>query len=252
MTDKNSMRTRVDRVLPALHALDREWVADLTAIPTDGHPVAAPTIAQCRLAPRTREVTWGKSERSLPAPVTLLEWLIRNLETPVGGWPNTSAKVHRKRMALAARDKGVTLEALDLLNNHPNATKGWWILEGPSRPDAYLETPDAIVVIEGKRTEPGPTTSTEYMPIRHQLLRHIDAAWDKRGQRQVFGMFIVEGDSRGAAPALWRDAARAEWNDDILVRSLPHRSADERQAIGQCVLGVTTWQEVVRVFGLQT
>jgi hypothetical protein len=141
-------------------------------------------------------------------------------------------------------------DALRQLSENPSAAKGWWILEGPSRPDAYLETPDAIIVVEGKRTEPGPTTHTEYMTGRHQLLRHMDAAWDTRGHRHVFGLFIVEGDSNGDVSQLWSNAALATWDDSAIKTSLPHRTIHEQSAMTAGVLGVTTWQAVVRAFGL--
>lgn len=126
----------------------------------------------------------------------------------------------------------------------------WCVLEGPSQPDAYLETPELLVVIEGKRTEHGPTTHTSWMPVRHQMLRHIDCAWEIRGDRPVFGFFIVEGDDQGAIPPEWVEFARATVEPDAVAKSLPHRTADERSAIAEAFLGVTTWQIVCETFGI--
>lgn len=39
------------------------------------------------------------------------------------------------------------------------------VLEGRSSPDVWLATPRAVVVIEGKRTENGPTTHTSFMGV---------------------------------------------------------------------------------------
>jgi hypothetical protein len=78
-----------------------------------------------------------------------------------------------------------------------------------------IETPDALIVIEGKRTESGATIDTTWLTGRHQIWRHIDAAWEIRGRRQVFGFFIVEGeDPDGRLPftdvtlLAWPSAAR--------------------------------------------
>jgi hypothetical protein len=35
------------------------------------------------------------------------------------------------------------------------------VLEGPSQPDVYLETGDAIIVIEGKGRDPGLSSSRD-------------------------------------------------------------------------------------------
>lgn len=43
--------------------------------------------------------------------------------------------------------------------------RGWHVLEGPTYPDVFVETRDALVVVEGKRTEAGPTTSTSGLRV---------------------------------------------------------------------------------------
>ena len=126
---------------------------------------------------------------------------------------------------------------------------GWHILEGPSYPDVLLETPDALIVVEGKRTESAPTTHTTFMEGRHQIWRHIDAAWEVRGRRAVFGLFIVEGQGEAPeVPAVWTAAVASAKSDAVLASSFPHRSAVERSAIAQCLLGATTWQRVCAEF----
>ena len=112
-------------------------------------------------------------------------------------------------------------------------------------------TPDALVVIEGKRTETGPTTSTTWMPVRHQMLRHMDAAWEVRGDRRVYGLFIVEA-MRGSntVPAHWVQAAEDTLAPAAVSGSLPHRSPAEREGIVQGFLGGTTWQAVCVEFGV--
>jgi hypothetical protein len=121
------------------------------------------------------------------------------------------------------------------------------MFEGPTSVDAYLETPELIVLVEGKRTERGPTTHTTYMSIRHQILRNLDAAWDMRGRRAVVAMFIVEGKGDGGeVPNNWQEFATATTSADALAGSLPHRGCEERAAIADGFLGVTTWQAVCR------
>jgi hypothetical protein len=144
------------------------------------------------------------------------------------------------------------MEALALLQTRPSG-QAWHILEGHTYPDVFLATPDALVVIEGKRTEAGPTTSTTWMPVRHQMLRHMDAASEIRGDRRVYGFFIVEAARESnAVPAHWVQAAEDTLAPAAVSGSLPHRSPAEREDIVQGFLGVTTWQAVCGTFGLDS
>jgi len=108
-------------------------------------------------------------------------------------------------------------------------------------------------VIEGKRTEPFPTLSTKWMPVRHQMLRHLDCAWEIRGKKEVYGFFIVEGDGEADAydvPQRWIEASKDTISDKALKGSLPHRNPDEIEKITKCFLGITTWQAVCGEFGI--
>jgi hypothetical protein len=124
------------------------------------------------------------------------------------------------------------------------------VLEGPSYPDVYLETERTIVVVEGKRTEREPTTSTTWMAQRHQMLRHIDAAWDGRGAKDIYGLLIVEGADDGTVAEPWRSYPATLRGNAVLAASLPHRRDDERAAMARAFLGVTTWRRVCDRFGL--
>jgi hypothetical protein len=136
------------------------------------------------------------------APAGLLAWLLENQ-------PNVDG-AGGKRGRLVARDPATTAEARDLLGwrDAKGTHRAWFVFEGPTSVDAYLETPELIVLIEGKRTERGPTTHTTYMPVRHQLLRNLDAAWDIRDDRETVAMFIVEGKGDGnEVPNDWQEFA---------------------------------------------
>jgi hypothetical protein len=117
----------------------------------------------------------------------------------------------------------------------------------------YLVAQDALVVIEGKRTEPTTTTDTTWLKGRHQIWRHLDAAWEIRGRRAVYGFFIVESEvdsSDGSAPEHWRSAGAECLAPEVLRSSFPHRSEDEAHAISRCYLGVTTWRYVCERFNI--
>ena len=247
---RNSSKTRVAPVFQALEARgheDRQWVSrlldlaasdDRTERPWHGQDV---TVESCYYEP---------NERHLDPPVALLSWLIRNLPSEARSIQGTDV-TSKERRRLASRDPATIERALGLLRRSRSG-RGWHILEGPTYPDMVLMTPDALVVVEGKRTEAAPTTSTTWMPGRHQMLRHLDAAWEIRGGRSVYGCFIVEaipGDGVDV-PGVWREAAEATRSDSAIAGSLPHRSPEEQAAIVSGFLGVTTWQAVVARFKL--
>lgn len=137
----------------------------------------------------------------MTAPVGLLHWLIENCTPPPTEAAFGSGATRDRRLALLNRDAAAAAEARRALQQSGTARSCT-----PSRARAnqtFTSRPTIeVVVIEGKRTEPGPTTSTTWMPVRHQMLRHIDAAWDTRGTRRVIGLMIVEAaEGSTAVPA---------------------------------------------------
>lgn len=183
-------------------------------------------------------------------PTSLLAWLVENLkpQTNNDAWGEEEAR--RKREALVRKDPAVIAEALARLKGRPGE-RDWDVLEGASQPDVFLETDEVVVVIEGKRTEGGPTMATTWMPVRHQMLRHLDAAWEIKGGRATYG-FIMEADADhpGDIPPAWKDFAQATVSPEALGGSLPHRTPQEQVRIAEAFLGVTTWQAVCARFDI--
>lgn len=247
----DSSLTRVAPVFAELMSRDptgRTWLDGLLQLPTCGHPLAA-------VMPVESDLTgygWGSNERRLAPPLSLLSWLIRNLPLTGVQRPSGDDDTGRRRQRLFDQDPATISEALGLLTGSPQERK-WYILEGMSQPDAYLETQDAIIIVEGKRTEAAPTIGTTWMPGRHQILRHLDAAWEIRGHRRVYGMLIVEGEGGADAvgvPSQWAHAGLNTISTAAIEGSLPHRGPAEQLEIARCFVGVTTWQAVCKTFGI--
>ncbi|NLT67796.1 MAG: hypothetical protein GXX84_14435 [Acidobacteria bacterium] len=189
---------------------------------------------------------WGRQERQLDPPKALLRWLIMNVKKPMSEACWGSDETRNKRELLVAGHPETRAEALLLLESRP-AQRAWYVLEGQSRPDAYLETERLILVIEGKRTERESTTTTNWMRRRSQILRHMDASWEIRGNKKVFGTMLVEGP--GGAEAVtpsehWQKEAESQIKPDMIDASLPHRTPVERKQIAEGFLGVATWQRL--------
>ena len=156
------------------------WIHRLLALPRHG-AWKLMAIHGLRLRDGLAGVThgWGRHEVPLQPPLSLLKWLVRKVSNVDIEHMRCSRSTLVKRRALLRRDPSVIAEALDMLNRCCTG-RGWHILEGPSHPDAFLDTHGAVIVVEGKRTETGPTTDTTFMPGRHQMLRLMDCVWDIR------------------------------------------------------------------------
>ena len=248
----DSSITRVSPVFDRLYQMDKAgstWLPKLLKLPKiSNHP--SPQIEDTS---PIIEARWGNNEKPLTAPRSLLQWLIQNFPRPDRLNQKESETTKKKRQALKQKDSKVIQEALQLLEQADLPERAWYILEGPSQPDVYLETGHMIVVIEGKRTEPIPTTTTKYMPSRHQMLRHIDCSWEIRGSKGVYGFFIVEGDGGADAydvPERWIEASNETISEKVLGGSLPHRNREEINEMAKSFLGVTTWQAVCKEFGI--
>jgi hypothetical protein len=78
------------------------------------------------------------------------------------------------------------------------------------------------------------------------MLRHLDCAWEQRGRRRLVGLIIL--DETRAQGQSWRDYSTEIRATPALDESLPHRSPEERRAIAEAFLGITTWQRVCSEF----
>ncbi len=251
MGKKDSSKTRVTPVFNELQARDPSgsgWIQRLLELPSrDGaheRPIVTPPLISGSLQ-------YGKDEARLEPPRSLLCHMVEHATTL--RWPKATddlgVTTRQKRRALCDGDLATRKEALELLERGAPA-QTWYVLEGRSRPDVYFETVDAIVVVEGKRTERHATDRTNWLRDRDQMLRHLDCAWERRREHRVYGFLVVEGKDDGRVPRKWREYAEKAVTADYLRNSLPHRDDATRAAIANAFLGVTTWQRLREEFGL--
>jgi len=248
----NSSRCRVAPVFDRLYSADptgADWLDGLIALASRKEVVQS--APQGLRLVQDHQKRWGKSEACLPAPATLLEYLVRQVTLDQVQKSGSKGHALERRTALANGDKDALTDALAQLTARKRG-RHWFVLEGESRPDALLETDRAVICVEGKWRERACTTKTTWMPERSQLLRHMDAATDKFRGKQVLGLLMVEGTASDPnhPSKHWLDQCKQQYGSTLVAKSLPHRTNDEQKRIADGVLGVVTWQAVCERFGI--
>jgi hypothetical protein len=227
------------------------WLPKLLRLPDFG--TTLPLSTGDDFAIEDGQFFYGEKERKLYPPVSLLSWLIRHPHRLARSEGARDLRMPKERRELLDGSYSAMIKGLSLLQDNAKRKKEkpWYVFEGETQPDVFIGTSSLFVVIEGKRTEPEPTTHTRWMPDRHQMIRHLDCAWEIRGERRVVGFFIVEGEGgKEEVPEKWRRFASDTTGAGASASSLPHRGPEEQSEIASCFAGVTTWQRLCRQFGI--
>ena len=251
----DSSRTRISPVFTQLDQRDAtglSWLPALLSLPMHGR-------RESNVAPvgPIRATYWTatdgpgglvrRREKALRAPESLLHWMIDNTDKLVQPENRADVGAHGLRQELFRGDAKRVTEAQDGVRSGERG-RNWYVFEGPTFPDVYIETDELVVVIEGKRRESGPTTKTTWMKTRHQMLRHMDCAFDLLKGRSLVGFFIVEGEREESdavdLPPKWKKYCEATTSEEAVAGSLPHRDEETRKAITKSFAGATTWQAV--------
>jgi hypothetical protein len=221
-----------------------------------------------------QEVSYGKKEKLLPPPGELLLWFIDALSQYANNKdkyvnvlriPNDysvsgdieSSETIQFRKDLISGDREKYLEAVKALkknistNNIPR--QAWYIFEGYSHPDIFIETDKHIFVGEAKRTEPHLTKKTTWLETRDQLIRHVDAAIqynyvnNKDNMKKIYSFYIVERQNLNGN--IEKDLN--QYNDlDYIKKSLPYISNDDNHAIEimKTYVGNIFWEDIKERF----
>lgn len=188
------------------------------------------------------EYKYGYDEKAIPPVNSLLVWCINNIDklnnNEFEKLQNSCSETDRKRYLLFKNNAETKKEALEKLKEKCIPQKGWYIFEGYTKPDIYIETENIILIGEGKRTEPELTNYTKWMPHRDQLIRHIDSVIDR--PKKVYSFLIVEDKEMYDVNQYYKDA--------VYKDSLPHRNSEDIQKIKDTYIGCTTWKEINEIF----
>ena len=190
-------------------------------------------------------IRYGTNEMTIPPTKKLLNWCIENLPLlmiPKNYGVKRNSETYNKRDSLFKGDTNSKSKAFTLLHQNKSPKRDWYIFEGYTHPDIYIETEDTIIVGEAKRIEPKLTTSTEWLKKRDQLIRHVDAIIDSG--KKVYSFLIISENKINTYNL-------SAYNDlSYYKESLRHRNDMEIEKIKSTYLGYTTWDEIQKAFGV--
>jgi hypothetical protein len=214
LPDVNSKRTRVDPVfgwLKAFSETDSNWPAQLLALV---HGLEADI--------QSGTVVDVAFEHPVHASQERLQWLIDNA-SQLGHEGEKLTEIARRA------DSG-----------HPRLS----VLEGTTYADCLIGCENAIIWVEGKRTDwlsPG----TTWDPVRDQLARNLEAAWItalKREKADFCVLLCHEADLNPDEQDLVNDYRSGE-----LIGGLQHLDDESRREFSKRI-GTVTWREIVKTW----
>ena len=194
---------------------------------------------------------YGDNEKKLKPPKEHLEALIDYLATKKH---NPVSNLSRKRKVLfgldpeadreEARKEAKRLLEISYIDDEQILPKEWYIFEGATNPDIYIEGEDYVIICEGKWTEPHITTKTTNLAAdneyRNQMVRHIQGALNYTNKK-VYAFYIVDKGC-GYEADLSTDAFAAQLEKETI--EIPGK---EKEEIIRAFYGYTTWQDIKNV-----
>lgn len=121
------------------------------------------------------------------------------------------------------------------------SSRFWYIFEGYTNPDIFIEGDDYVIICEGKWTEAQITTKTTHLSAqneyRNQMIRHIQGGLNYTKKR-IYAFYIVDKD--------------CGYTQDLTKESLKHQleletikiNDEEKAMILSSFYGFTTWQDI--------
>lgn len=197
------------------------------------------------------EIKYGTKEKSIPPSKSRLLWMLIHLDilTRVKDYgANTkNSTTFTKREQLFLSDQETLCEAICKIKNVNNVPKsGWYIFEGYTNPDIYIETTDSIFVGEAKRTERDITTKTKWSENRDQLIRHIDALLDQK--KKIYSFYILDKIEFGKG--IYSQRMGQYRDEEYFKANLPHRDDKLVKRAKESFIGYIFWQQIEKLFDI--
>ena len=206
--------------------------------------------------PKKENIFYGKNEKCLkPFKKHLLE-MISHVSNHYSYYKSIKNK---DRAQLFSADPNIRkvkqAEAIKCLNdqyeNLSANSRNWFVFEGFTQPDIFIEGDDYILLGEGKWTEKHITESTFHLNennggYRNQMVRHIEGALNycesNNLNKCIIAFYIVDDDC----------TYKESLSKDSFIKQLSKETISKDDELKQKIIdsfaGFTTWQKVEAAF----
>ncbi|WP_321992657.1 hypothetical protein [Marispirochaeta aestuarii] len=195
------------------------------------------------------EIRYGKNEKAIMPSKALLYYLVNNLEllnrSALG--VDDGTEEYRLRQKLFNFEDDIRSIALELIKGDKKCLRKWYVFEGYTHPDIYIETRNYIIVGEAKRTERKFTKKTKWLNERDQFIRHIDSVIDSG--KQILSFLLI--DESYVNTDDYKVMLRNYKSREYFYKNLPHRDEKEIEFAKRSYIGFSTWKKFKNKYGVQ-
>jgi hypothetical protein len=198
------------------------------------------------------EIRYGDNEKKISPSRSLLIWMLQNLkelnEVKNFGVDDIDSATYKKRKALFSGDKKIAEEAIRTIQIKSKLPdRDWYIFEGKTHPDIFIETIDSIFIGEAKRTEKDITTKTKWLSKRDQLIRHIDSVLDQ--SKQIYSFYIL--DKGEYLKGSYREKMKLYSDKEYYNENLRHREDFAIEKAMNSFIGFVFWEDIAENFKIK-
>lgn len=185
--------------------------------------------------------------------------LIRLVEYLFNNGSKFKSNIEKRQLLFKGNEEIKLLAIKEIEKNYEHLPlRAWYVFEGYTYPDIYIEGNDYIIICEGKWTEPHLTTKTTYLNrrndgYRNQMVRHIQGALNsnKKG-KNIIAFYIVDEETakkHGYYSELESKKKEEDKFREQVKKETVKISDDEKEKIVSSYYGMITWQDIENVLG---
>lgn len=197
------------------------------------------------------EIRYGDNEKKIPPSKSLLIWMLQNLsdlnKVDNYGVDSIDSETYKRRKLLFSGDIKSIDEAISIIQTKSKLPeRDWYIFEGNTFPDIFIETTDSVFVGEAKRTEKDITTKTKWLSQRDQLIRHIDSLSDQ--PKKIYSFYILEKEEY--LKGFYKDRMELYSTKDYFILNLKHRDDSIIERAFNSFIGFVFWDDIADCFNI--
>lgn len=195
------------------------------------------------------EIRYGDNEKKIKPPKSILIWMLENLDTlnkvKNYGVKNINSETYKKRSELFSGNRLLINEAINTIKSKTKIPeRDWYIFEGNTFPDIFIETSDSIFVGEAKRTENDITSKTIWLNKRDQLVRHIDSLLDQ--PKKIYSFYVLEKEEY--LKGTYKKRMELYSKKDYFKENLKHRDDSSIERALNSFIGFVFWEDIADYF----